>query len=132
MFMKPNFEGRFSEVDAANMRKNMMELHIMLGLMGVALLLKATIEDDDEDQMITNFLLNQTIRLRTDIAFYTNPLEAEKLTKTAIPMASLVQDSYELGPFKGDAKWAVHAGELIPGPAQAIKLYRSGSTIFDK
>jgi hypothetical protein len=123
MFMKPNFEGRFSEVDAANMRKNMMELHIMLGLMGVALLLKATIEDDDEDQMITNFLLNQTIRLRTDIAFYTNPLEAEKLTKTAIPMASLVQDSYELigdikknfdddaendyfrsGPFKGDAK----------------------------
>jgi hypothetical protein len=151
MFMKPDFEGRFSEVDAANMRKNMMELHIMLGLMGVALLLKATIEDDDEDQMITNFLLNQTIRLRTDIAFYTNPLEAEKLTKTAIPMASLVQDSYELigdikknfdddaendyfrsGPFKGDAKWAVHAGELIPGPAQAIKLYRSGSTIFDK
>ena len=150
MFMKPDFEGRFSKVDAANMRKNMMELHIMLGLMGLALLLKATIEDDDEDQMITNMLLNQTIRLRTDIAFYTNPLEAEKLTKTAIPMASLVQDSYKLigdikksfdddaendyfrsGPFKGHAKWAVHAGEIIPGPVQVIKAYRTGSTIFE-
>ncbi len=41
-------------------------------------------------------------------------------------------DYFRSGPFKGDAKWAVHAGELIPGPAQAIKLYRSGSTIFDK
>ena len=151
MFMKPGYDTKFGEVDAANMRKNMMELHIMLGLMGVALLLKAAIDDDDEDQMMTNFLLNQTIRLRTDIGFYTNPLEFEKLTKTAIPMASLVQDSYELvsdikknfdddkendefrsGPFKGDSKWAVHAGELIPGPAQAIRIYRSGSTIFDK
>ena len=150
MFMKTDYEGRFSKVDAANMRKNMMELHIMLGLMGVGLLLKATIDDDDEDQMLTKILLNQTIRLRTDIAFYTNPLEAEKLTKTAIPMASLVQDSYELigdikknfdedaendyfrsGPFKGHAKWAVHAGEIIPGPVQVIKAYRTGSTIFE-
>jgi hypothetical protein len=150
MFMKPDFKGRFSEVDAANMRKNMMELHIMLGLMGLGLLLKATIDDDDEDQMLTKILLNQTLRLRTDIAFYTNPLEAEKLTKTAIPMASLVQDCYELisdikknfdddpendyfrsGPFKGHAKWAVHSGEIIPGPVQVIKAYRTGSTIFE-
>lgn len=151
MFMKPDYESKYSQVDAANMRKNMMELHLMLGLMGIALLLKAGMDDDDEKDMTANFLLNQTIRLRTDIGFYTNPLEFEKLTKTAIPMASLVQDSYELvgdvqkyfnddnsddvfesGPFKGDAKAAVHAGELIPGPAQAIKLYRMGSTIFDK
>ena len=151
MFMKPDYGTKFNKVDAANMRKNMMELHLMLGLMGLALLLKASIEDDDEEQKITNFLLNQTIRLRTDIGFYTNPLEFEKLTKTAIPMASLVQDCYELigdikkmfdddrendyfrsGPFKGDAKWAIHAGELIPLPAQVIKTYRTGSTIFDK
>ena len=152
MFMKTDYGSKFTKVDAANMRKNMMELHLMLGLMGIALLLKAAIEDDDEDeQMVTNFLLNQTIRLRTDIGFYTNPLEFEKLTKTAVPMASLVQDSYEVvsdikklfdedsendvfasGPFKGHSKWAVHAGELIPGPAQGIKTYRTGSTIFDK
>jgi hypothetical protein len=151
MFQSTKYADKFSEVDAANMRKNMMELHLMLGLMGLALVLKASLDDDDDDAMLTNFLLNQTIRMRTDIGFYTNPLEFEKLTKTAVPMASIVQDSYELvsdikkyfdddkdndefrsGPFKGDAKWAVHAGELTPGPAQVIKLYRTGSTIFDK
>jgi hypothetical protein len=150
MFMKTDYGSKFSKVDAANMRKNMMELHIMLGLMGLGLLLKAAIDDDDEDQMLTKILLNQTLRLRTDIAFYTNPLEAEKLTKTAIPMASLVQDCYELisdikknfdddpendyfrsGPFKGDAKWAIHAGEILPGSTQTIKAYRTGSTIFE-
>lgn len=149
MFQKTNFEERFNANDAANMRKNMTELYLMLGLMGVALLLKGMVDDDDEkDSMVTNFLLNQTIRLRTDIGFYTNPLEAEKLTKTALPMASMVQDISELfgdisahlndedddifqsGPFKGVPKWLIHAGELIPGPAQGIKLYRTSNTVF--
>lgn len=116
--------------------------------MGVALLLKAGIDDDDDKNMMANFLLNQTVRLRTDIGFYTNPLEFEKLTKTAVPMAALVEDVaqvvkdtrnffndddvFESGPFKKESKMLVHAGELLPGPAQAIKLYRTGSTIFDK
>ena len=151
MFMKTTYGDKFSKVDAANMRKNMMELHIMLGLMGLALLFKAMADDDDEDDAIANFLLNQTIRLRTDIGFYTNPLEFEKLTKTAVPMAGLIQDIatvtsdifkffnddtdddvFESGPFKDDAKFLIHAGELIPGTAQGIRLYRMGETVFDK
>lgn len=151
MFMKTNYNNKFNKVDAANMRKNMMELHIMLGLMGLALLFKAMVDDDDDDDMVANFLLNQTIRLRTDIGFYTNPLEFEKLTKTAVPMAGLIQDVatvtgdifkffndktdddvFESGPFKKKSKVLVHAGELIPGTAQGIKLYRMGETIFDK
>lgn len=151
MFMKTTYDKKFSAVDAANMRKNMMELHIMLGLMGLALLFKAMADDDDDEDMAANFLLNQTIRLRTDIGFYTNPLEAEKLTKTAVPMAGLIQDVatvtndifkffndntdddvFESGPFKDDAKFLVHAGELLPGTAQGIRLYRMGETVFDK
>jgi hypothetical protein len=151
MFMKTTYDKKFSAVDAANMRKNMMELHIMLGLMGLALLFKAMADDDDDDDAVVNFLLNQTIRLRTDIGFYTNPLEFEKLTKTAVPMAGLIQDVstvtsdifkyfnddsdddiFESGPFKDDAKFLVHAGELIPGTAQGIRLYRMGETVFDK
>ena len=119
--------------------------------MGLALVLKGMVDDDDEkDSMVTNFLLNQTVRLRTDVGFYTNPLEFEKLTKTAVPMASMVQDISELfgdigahlndedddifqsGPFKGTPKWLIHAGELIPGPAQGIKLYRTSNTVFEK
>jgi hypothetical protein len=151
MFKPTQFKDRFNATDAANMRKNMTELYIMMGLMGLALLLKGMVDDDDEkDSMTTNFLLNQTIRLRTDVGFYTNPLEAEKLTKTALPMASMVQDISELfsdisahmndedddvfqsGPFKGTPKWLIHGGELIPGPAQGIKLYRTSNTVFEK
>jgi hypothetical protein len=151
MFKSTKFQDRFDATDAANMRKNMTELYMMMGLMGLVLLLKGMVDDDDEkDSMVTNFLLNQTIRLRTDIGFYTNPLEAEKLTKTALPMAGMVQDISELfsditahlndedddifqsGPFKGTPKWLIHAGELIPGPAQGIKLYRTSNTVFEK
>jgi hypothetical protein len=151
MFQKTQFGDKFSAVDAANMRKNMTELYIMMGLMGIALLLKAMAGDDDEeDQIVTNFLLNQTIRLRTDIGFYTNPLEFEKLTKTAVPMAALVDDVktlfsdvgghlndekgdevFESGPFKGNSKFLTHLGEAIPGTSQAIRLYRTGQKVMD-
>jgi hypothetical protein len=152
------FDDKFTKQDAANMRKNMTELYIMLGLMAVGLIIKAVAGDDDEEEVTftekqtfaVNVLLNQTMRLQTDIGFYTNPLEAEKLTKTAVPMASLVQDVqrvvtdvahvfnedeeddiFESGPFKGTSKALVHTGQLLPGSSQLIRLYRSGSTVFE-
>ena len=89
--------------------------------------------------------------MQTDIGFYTNPLEFEKLTKTAVPMAGLIQDvatlfsdvknffgddpedksMFESGPFKKSPKWVIHAGELLPGTAQGIRLYRTGTTVMD-
>jgi hypothetical protein len=144
------FEDRFTKTDAANIRKNMTELYLMLGLMGVALLLTSMVDDDDEkDDVAINFLLNQTIRLRTDIGFYTNPLEFEKLTKTAIPMASLVQDVTQVttdiaklfnedseddvfasGPFKGESKAKIHIEELLPFTAQKVRLQRTVSSVM--
>jgi hypothetical protein len=148
-----DFNEKFSKVDAANMRKNMTELYIILGLMGLALMLKALAGGDDEEEdasFATNFLLNQTIRLRTDIGFYTNPLEFEKLTKTAVPMAQLVSDVTQVmsdigahlndkkddevfnsGSFKGVPKWLIHTGQLLPGPAQGIRLYKTGDKVID-
>jgi hypothetical protein len=151
MFKPTEFEKKFDAVDAANMRKNMTELYIMITLMGIALMLKSLVDDEDEkDSMVTNFILNQTIRLRTDIAFYTNPLEFEKLTKTAVPLAQVVQDAYrvvedvgklfnddasddvfESGPFKGTPKWLIHTGQIIPGPSQGIRLYKTGQKVMD-
>jgi hypothetical protein len=152
MFKPTQFQDKFDATDAANMRKNMTELYILLALTGVALLLKGLVDDEDEEDMVGNFLLNQTTRLATDVSFYTSPLEFEKLTKTAVPMAGLVQDVstlfadiknyfgedatdksiFESGPFKGDPKWLVHLGELLPGSAQGIRLYRTGTTVMDK
>ena len=41
LFMRTSFDGRMSEMDAANMKANLMELHFMLGLMALMLILKA-------------------------------------------------------------------------------------------
>jgi predicted kinase len=153
MFQKTQFGDKFSKTDAANMRKNMTELYIMLTLMGTAMVLKglAGADDDDEDDTISNFLINQTIRLRTDISFYSNPLEFEKLTKTALPMAQLVSDVhvlftdignyygedsadksiFESGPFKGDPKWFIHMAQLLPGTSQLVRLYRTGDKVME-
>jgi hypothetical protein len=154
MFQKTQFGDKFSKTDAANMRKNMTELYIMLTLMGTAMVFKALAggdDDDDDDAAVLNFLLNQTIRLRTDIGFYTNPLEFEKLTKTAVPMAQLVSDVhalftdignyygedskdksiFESGPFKGSPKWFIHAGQFLPGTSQLIRLYRTGDKVMN-
>jgi hypothetical protein len=126
-----------------------------VALYGVALLLRAVLIDDDDEEgkksFIANFLLNQTTRLQTDIGFYTNPLEFKKLTKTAVPLAQLIEDVavfagdvgsffddddkndvFRGGPFKGENKGLVHFGQILPGTSQAIRLYRTGTTVFDK
>jgi len=143
-----------SEVDAANLRKNMTELHILLGIMGATILLSAIAGDDDDEEkdlLVYNFALNQLTRLQTDIAFYTNPLEAEKLMKTALPITQVLMsgkkvvndvvnlfdedpdnDVFRSGPFKGTSKLLVHTGEAIPGPAKAISLYRLSADTIDK
>jgi hypothetical protein len=145
------FEDKFSKVDAANMRKNMTELYIMMTLMGLAMILKAMADDDDEDDTISNFLINQTIRLRTDISFYTNPMEIEKLAKTALPMSQLLTDVVEVfsdigsyfgedandksvfqsGPFKGQPKWFIHLMEATPGTSMIIRWYRTGDRVLE-
>ena len=158
LFQKTQFDERgFTKVDAANMRKNMTELLLFVGLASLTLALKALLPDDDDeskeakDNFVINFLLNQSTRLQTDIAFYTNPLEAEKLTKTAVPLAQLISDIavwsgdvvnyfdddpkndvFQSGPFKGDSKSLVHFGQILPGTSQAIRLYKTGTVLYDK
>jgi predicted ABC-type ATPase len=148
---KTAFEDKFSKTDAANMRKNMTELYLMLTLMGIAMVLKAMADDEDEDDTISNFLINQTVRLRTDISFYTNPMEIEKLTKTALPMSQLLTDVAEVftdignfygedandksvfqsGTFKGQPKWLIHLLETAPGTSMLIRWYRTGDKVLE-
>jgi hypothetical protein len=144
VFQKTNFDSRFDKVDAANMRKNMTELYVLMSVAGLALLIRASIDDEEKkkDVKVANFLLNQMTRLHTDITFYTNPTEAEKLTQTAVPMAKLVDevgtwfmdvaklfdddhenDEFQApSPFEGYNKAVVHGARLIPPFSAVVKL----------
>jgi hypothetical protein len=122
--------------------------------MGAGLLLASMAGGDDEDEKKKNwkinFLINQASRLSTDIQFYTNPLELEKLTKAAIPATSLLQkttiflndaknlldeddknDTFQSGPFKGDSKLGVHGRDVIPLLSSGNKFWRQSSQIFE-
>jgi hypothetical protein len=156
MFKPTKFQDKFNAVDAANMRRNMTELYILMGLTAFMVLLKGLVIDDDDEEkngdkaFMAKFLFNQATRLSTDITFYTNPIEFDKLTKTAVPMAKVIDDSYIIfkdmkaflddeedndvfssGAFKEESKLKIHLGEFIPGTAQAIKLYRLGDRVIE-
>jgi hypothetical protein len=94
-------EHAFDEVDAANMRKNLTEIAQIMSIMALGLIFKGFAFDKDDDvgsdlKFLTIFLLNQTNRMQTDIMFYTSPIEFTKLQKQALPIFSLVTDSYRL------------------------------------
>ncbi|GAI86311.1 unnamed protein product, partial [marine sediment metagenome] len=93
----------FTETDAANLRKNLQEIILYFTITGIGLLLRAmTAGKDDEEEhdpalmYLATFWINQMGRLKTDILFYTSPMEFEKLQRQALPVFNLVLDSGKL------------------------------------
>lgn len=160
--IKTNFDDKFSKVDAANMRKNMTELYTLMSISAIILAITAAIGGDDDDEEAryqanaANFLLNQCTRMQTDIQFYTNPMEFDKLTKSAVPASDLIVDVSEWaisfkelmegaedengnditvfrsGVFKDESKFKIKTMEMIPGLSQEIKLERNIKSLFAK
>jgi hypothetical protein len=141
---------QFTEVDAANMRKNMTEIATYMFLLAFTAAMKAGLDDEDDPakKFAYYFLINQLGRLGTDIMFYTNPVDFEKLTRNAIPAFSLVLDASKVindvgtlmsggsdilksGPDKGESRTWRDFKRLIPGPAQLQKLKTSGSLLYN-
>ena len=143
--------GRFTEVDAANMRKNMTEIALYLFITSLVLLLKNASEDDDDDKLkfARTFLINQMGRLATDIMFYSNPIEFERLFRNAIPAFTLVTDAAKFldsawtlisggedilqsGPSKGESRTWRDFKKLVPLAAQIEKLESSTEQVYKK
>jgi hypothetical protein len=141
----------FTETDAANMRKNMTELAMYIMLSTLALILKAAVDDEDDPRKKFGyyFLINQGARLNTDIWFYTNPIEFERLTRNAIPAFSLIvdgakfldsaatlltggEDILQSGPNKGKSRTWRDFKKLIPGATQIQKVQSAGSQVYKK
>lgn len=142
---------KFDTTDAANMRKNMTEIVFYSMITVLALLLKGAYDDEDdkEKKAVITFLINQLLRLNTDIMFYTNPMEFEKLTRNAIPAFAVVvdaskvlQDAWTLitggedilqsGPNKGESRFLRDLSKIIPGPAQGQKIKSITGTLYNK
>ncbi len=93
------FNGKFDELDAANLRANLQEIQNMLTLLLVYFIAKATLYDDDEDkknQIVHNYMINQIVKMQQDLALFTSPESPGKLIEQAIPISRLVTQSFGL------------------------------------
>jgi len=140
-----------SDVDAANMRKNLTEIMLVLAITTLALMIKAAWGDDDdkEAKYIAYFWINQLNRLNTDMGFYTSPLAFERLNQNTIPAFSLITDTHKAvvaswnfiidpdsdilqsGPNKGKSKAWRAINRVVPTPLNAYnRLSSAGETIY--
>lgn len=147
-FNSLKFEDRFNEVDAANMRTNFTELVLYTGLMGVMLMLKNMGEDDEKKSFMNNLMINQMLRLQTDMEFYINPSAFETLTKNSVPAMSLItdvsqwlgsatklvmgDDEITSGVNSGDSRFLRESSQMLPLGTQVYRVYNSGRQLFDK
>lgn len=152
-FLKTDFhkmieEGKFSETDAANMRRNMMELLLLINFVGLGLMFKALADDDEENEYIYNFYFNLMLRLQTDIQFYSSPNAFEAITRQSMPVMTLVSDTsqwlhavYKLimgediitsGTSAGERRSVRESLQMLPFGNSAYRTYNFGNTRIDK
>ena len=143
LFLNTSFDGRMSEVDAANMRANLMELHFLLGTIAMILLIGAAFDDDDKYKFMANSMINIIGRQQSDILMFSNPLEAESLSKNILPITGVLSDvnkvmwsvkehiqgegDYDRGVYQGRDKTSVAISKLIPAINQGFRLTQYGS-----
>lgn len=136
-FMRTSFDGRMSEVDAANMKANLMELHFILGTIMLMMILKAAIPDEDKKKNFAyNMFINLILRQQNDIMVFANPLTFEQINKNVLPVFSVLSDTKDLvkaikNEFSDDDRKTGRSLEkvakAIPGAGQAVRIYKYGA-----
>lgn len=139
-----------SNVDRANLRKNLMELYIIAvvnaAAMGIAALMAG--DDDKEYKMVLNFWLNVMNRLSTDFNFYSSPLAFDSITRSALPVtqniidlynwsdavtkAILGQDELKSGVNAGRSRLGIKTAKLFPGTIAFERFSNTTKQVFDK
>lgn len=128
-------EGGLTELEVANMRKNMVEIALVLA----SILLGASLLDDDWQKKNKRLLANpfvkfgfdQLERVSGDLLYFANPKEYAKLGKNSIPLAKTAIDlmntallvpyafggqdaDYKSGPRKGENRFYSNLARQIP------------------
>lgn len=93
--LKSAYDNIDKAVDVENMRKNVAEMKIALALYALGIILRAGLDDDDDDTLMNypaRILLNQLWRVESDIYFYFSPATFKQIIKDPIPIIKLYTD----------------------------------------
>lgn len=142
-----------SETDVANMRKVVAELLMYTSIYTSYLMLSAVARgldpDDDEVKIRTiNLLINQGLRLETDLIFYVSPNGFKNLIRDLIPATSLINDTGNFldavgrfaqgedtigsGVYSGHSRLLRESSQMLPFGTQVYKSMNYGIQTFDK
>lgn len=135
-----------TDVDKANLRKNSVELLMLIGTMSTLALLAMGAEDDDEKKAYYNLAINMLSRAQDDILFYVNPSSFQNITKQLIPASSMITDTTQLitaagrliigddeietGTFAGDSRFMREFMQYFPVLAKVQGLYSAQQQIY--
>lgn len=145
-------KGNLENVDIANLRKAMTEIAMYTTLYTSYLMLKAMSagldDDDDERKYALNLMINQGMRLKTDIIFYLNPGEFKNLLRDLVPATSVITDATQFlgavakfaqnedeigtGIYSGNSRLLRETMQLLPIGTQVYKTINYGLQTFDK
>lgn len=125
-----NFKGK-DEVAIQNLRANIMELSMMLGITALMLVVKGFAYDDEDDENSTrrkvhNYFVNTLMQMSSSLSQYTNPVDMYSMFKTS----ASTQFMENLGKFLGSLNTYLATGDatVASGPyagENSIKMYGS-------
>ena len=138
-----------TELDKANMRRNLTELAMIAAVTLAIAALKAGLKDlDDEDKTYTNYIINTLSRTNSDLTFFLLPSSANTILQDPIPLMKTIQntidilpatwnyiideDEYQSGFRKGDSKLGKEIRDVIPFVTQVDKNITYMNQVFDK
>ena len=138
----------FTEVDAANMRKNAQEIVVLMCIAAIGMMLTAFKDDDKEKRkmLAMNFWINSMSRLNTDLLFYTSPIQFEQLQRNTLPIFSVVVDTakwfdavskymqgddiYPTGYLAHQSRLLRQTNALLPLTNQIVRLKNTMSMVY--
>lgn len=85
-------EDQYVQLHLENLRANMMEIYLVAGM--VSLLAAAKPDDDDKDNQssLNKYLVKQLDRNQSELLFFYNPQEFNRILKSPIPITNLLRD----------------------------------------
>jgi hypothetical protein len=150
---KTKFDDKFTTIDAANLRRNLAEITILLGISAVGMLLKHMAtegpgDDDENKRLALNYAINVFFRLQQDIGFYSDPISFEQLSRNAVPVMSTIIDAQQLikagaralqgddlietGVYAGESRLERETYQFFPLTSQIAKTVSISRTLYER
>jgi hypothetical protein len=150
---KTKFDDKFTTIDAANLRRNLAEITILLGISAVGMLLKHMAtegpgDDDENKRLALNYAINVFFRLQQDIRFYSDPISFEQLSRNAVPVMSTIIDAQQLikagaralqgddlietGVYAGESRLERETYQFFPLTSQIAKTVSISRTLYER